>query len=77
VDARELDLPVPLDRKGYRDAVELLTERGLIEHGRLTRYGREVERCRSSDRGASSCITPIPISCRWWRSRRVANRCTA
>ena len=43
VDARELDLPVPLDRKGYRDAVELLTERGLIEHGRLTRYGREVE----------------------------------
>src|SRR5260370_10183494 len=43
VGARELDLPVPLDRKGYRDAVELLTERGVIEHGRLTRYGREVE----------------------------------
>ena len=43
VDARELDLPVPLDRKAYRDAVELLTERGLIERGRLTRYGREVE----------------------------------
>src|SRR5881296_876136 len=43
VDARELDLPVPLDRKAYRDAVELLTERGLIEGGRLTRYGREVE----------------------------------
>jgi hypothetical protein len=43
VDARELDLPVPLDRKAYRDAVQRLTERGLIEHGRLTRYGREVE----------------------------------
>ena len=43
VDARELDLPVPLDRKAYRDAVALLTERGLIERGRLTRYGREVE----------------------------------
>jgi hypothetical protein len=43
VDARDLDLPVPLDRKAYRDAVDLLTRRGLIEQGRLTRYGREVE----------------------------------
>jgi len=43
VDAGELDLPVPLDRRAYRDAVQLLTERGLIEHGRLTPYGREVE----------------------------------
>src|SRR5947207_10738311 len=43
VDARDLDLPVPLDRKAYRDAVELLTRRGLIEHGRLTLYGRDVE----------------------------------
>ena len=43
VDATELDLPVPLDRRAYRDCVELLTERGLIEHGRLTSYGREVE----------------------------------
>ncbi len=43
VDARDLDLPVPLDRKAYREAVELLTERGLIERGRLTRYGRDVE----------------------------------
>src|SRR5437879_749721 len=43
VDAQDLDLPVPLDRKAYRDALELLTERGLIERGRLTRYGREVE----------------------------------
>src|SRR5437868_12616783 len=43
VDARDLDLPVPLDRKAYRDAVDLLTRRGLIEQGRLTRYGRDVE----------------------------------
>jgi hypothetical protein len=43
VDAQDLELPVPLDRKAYRDALELLTERGLIERGRLTRYGREVE----------------------------------
>ena len=43
VDAAELDLPVPLDRRAYRDSVELLTERGLIERGRLTTYGREVE----------------------------------
>ena len=43
VDAAQLDLPVPLDRRAYRDSVALLTERGLIEHGRLTSYGREVE----------------------------------
>ncbi len=43
VDASELDLPVPLDRTAYRKALALLTERGLVEHGRLTRYGREVE----------------------------------
>jgi hypothetical protein len=43
VDAQQLDLPVPLDRHAYREAVRLLDDRGLIEHGRLTRYGREVE----------------------------------
>ena len=43
VDARDLDLPVPLDRRAYREAVEMLTERGLIEQGRLTAYGRAVE----------------------------------
>jgi ATP-dependent helicase HrpA len=43
VDAQTLDLPVPLDRRAYREAVQLLSERGLIENGRLTRYGREVE----------------------------------
>lgn len=43
VDARELDLPVPLDRGAYRDAVVMLADRGLVERGRLTPYGREVE----------------------------------
>jgi ATP-dependent helicase HrpA len=43
VDARDLDLPVPLDRIAYSRAVELLTSRGLVENGRLTSYGREVE----------------------------------
>src|ERR671921_1974780 len=43
VDARDLDLPVPLDRTAYRRALGLLTRRGLIENGRLTPYGREVE----------------------------------
>jgi hypothetical protein len=43
VDASELDLPVPLDRRAYKESVALLTGRGLIEQGRLTSYGREVE----------------------------------
>ena len=43
VDARDLDLPVPLDRTAYRRSIQLLTDRGLIENGRLTSYGREVE----------------------------------
>ena len=43
VDASVLELPVPLDRVAYRRAVERLSSRGLIETGRLTRYGREVE----------------------------------
>jgi hypothetical protein len=43
VDAGDLDLPVPLDRTAYRRAVALLTGRGLIEAGRLTPYGRQVE----------------------------------
>ncbi|HEU4682710.1 MAG TPA: DEAD/DEAH box helicase [Gemmatimonadales bacterium] len=43
VDARDLDLPVPLDRTAYARAVALLTRRGLVENGRLTSYGREVE----------------------------------
>ncbi|HKT58506.1 MAG TPA: DEAD/DEAH box helicase [Gemmatimonadales bacterium] len=43
VDAGDLDLPVPLDRVAYRRAVARLSERGLVENGRLTPYGREVE----------------------------------
>jgi ATP-dependent helicase HrpA len=43
VDAQELDLPVPLDRHAYRTAMQRLTDRGLIEAGRLTSYGRDVE----------------------------------
>jgi hypothetical protein len=43
VDAGDLDLPVALDHAAYRRALELLTSRGLVEGGRLTSYGREVE----------------------------------
>lgn len=43
VDARDLDLPVPLDRAGYVKAVQTLTGRGLVDGGRLTPYGRQVE----------------------------------
>jgi hypothetical protein len=43
VDARDLELPVPLDRAAYTRAVDLLTARGLVAEGRLTDYGREVE----------------------------------
>jgi ATP-dependent helicase HrpA len=43
VRADELDLPVPLDRVAYRAAVSLLEERGIVEAGRLTSYGRAVE----------------------------------
>jgi ATP-dependent RNA helicase HrpA len=43
VDAADLDLPVPLDRRAYRDSVAMLTDRGIVEQGRLTTYGRDVE----------------------------------
>lgn len=43
VDARELELPVPLDRRAYSASVQRLETRGIIEHGRLTPYGAEVE----------------------------------
>jgi HrpA-like helicases len=43
VRADELDLPVPLDRVAYRAALALLEERGIVERGRLTGYGRAVE----------------------------------
>jgi ATP-dependent helicase HrpA len=44
VAADELELPVPLDRVAYRRALEFLEGRGIIEQGRLTRYGRAVEK---------------------------------
>ncbi len=43
VRADELELPVPLDRVAYRSALKLLEERGIVENGRLTRYGKLVE----------------------------------
>jgi ATP-dependent RNA helicase HrpA len=43
VDARDLDLPVPLDRTAYSRAIAMLTNRGLVENGVLSRYGKEVE----------------------------------
>lgn len=43
VRADDLDLPVPLDRVAYRRALALLESRGIVDHGRLTDYGRAVE----------------------------------
>jgi ATP-dependent helicase HrpA len=43
VRADELELPVPLDKRAYRDALTLLERRGIVERGRLTRYGKAVE----------------------------------
>ena len=43
VRADELELPVPLDRIAYRNAISLLESRGIIDKGRLTAYGRAVE----------------------------------
>ena len=43
VRADDLDLPVPLDKTAYRRALALLEERGIVENGRLTTYGRAVE----------------------------------
>jgi hypothetical protein len=43
VRADQLDLPVPLDRAAYRRALAVLEDRGIVEQGRLTRYGRLVE----------------------------------
>jgi ATP-dependent RNA helicase HrpA len=69
VDARDLDLPVPLDRTAYRKALELLTSRGLVENGRLTSYGREVEALPVERPWgellvhASETLTPIAAVC--------------
>ena len=43
VRADELELPIPLDRIAYRKAMALLESRGIVENGRLSRYGKLVE----------------------------------
>jgi hypothetical protein len=43
VDLADLELPVPLDLHAYGAAVRRLTDRGIVERGRLTKYGRDVE----------------------------------
>lgn len=43
VRADELDLPVPLDKQSYRNALAFLESRGIVENGRLTTYGKSVE----------------------------------
>lgn len=43
IDLTELDLPVPLDRRSYRESIARLERRGVVENGRLTAYGRAVE----------------------------------
>ena len=43
VDLTELDLPVPLDRQAYRESVNRLERRGIVQRGRLTEYGHDVE----------------------------------
>ena len=44
VDAADLEMPVALDKIAYRRAVKFLEGRGIIENGRLTRYGKAVEK---------------------------------
>lgn len=43
VRADELELPIPLDGVAYKKALALLESRGIIENGRLSRYGKLVE----------------------------------
>jgi ATP-dependent helicase HrpA len=43
VRADELELPVPLDKRAYREALARLESRGIIENGRLSHYGKLVE----------------------------------
>ncbi len=43
VRADDLELPVALDARAYREALALLTGRGIIAHDRLSDYGRAVE----------------------------------
>ena len=43
VDARDMELPAPLDRNAYVAAVQRLESRGIVEDGALTTYGAAVE----------------------------------
>jgi ATP-dependent RNA helicase HrpA len=43
IDLSDLQLPVPLDRADYARAMRNLIARGIIDDGRLTSYGRDVE----------------------------------
>jgi HrpA-like RNA helicase len=43
VRADELELPVPLDKVSYRNALAFLESRGITDAGKLTTYGRLVE----------------------------------
>ena len=43
IDLSDLELPVPLDRRAYRRTMQRLEERGIVEKGRLTAYGRDIE----------------------------------
>lgn len=76
VDASDLDLPQPLDRVAYRRAMLRLTQRGLVDGGRLTQYGREVEAMPVDRPGRNSWCTPIPTSCRTSPCARTSIRCT-
>ena len=44
VRADDLELPVPLDKIAYRRAMTLLETRNIVANGRLTDYGRAVEK---------------------------------
>ncbi len=44
VRADDLELPVPLDKIAYRRAIALLETRNIVANGRLTDYGRAVEK---------------------------------
>ena len=43
VRADELDLPVPLDKRSYLNALAFLESRGIVDAGKLTKYGKSVE----------------------------------
>jgi hypothetical protein len=43
VRADELELPVALDKRAYREALARLESRGIVENGRLSHYGKLVE----------------------------------